>query len=40
MVARKIGTMLAVEEWKVFTELDVLADQLAAAAQERLAWQQ
>ena len=39
-IARKIGTMLAIEEWKVFAEIDGLADQLAAAAQERLAWQQ
>jgi hypothetical protein len=40
IVARKIAMMLAVEEWKVFIEIDKLADQLASAGQERLAWQQ
>ena len=40
LVARKIGKMLAIEEWKAFAEIDILAEQLAAAGQERLAWQQ
>jgi hypothetical protein len=39
-VAKKIATMLAVEEWEVFAEIDKLADQIAAEGQERLAWQQ